>query len=223
MDRQLHQWREGTDSPMSKHVDEDQQPPEIPEVHVTNPARAREAAIIRDLVFPACMAASLGLSEQTATASGFKVFLDKLKEDAGAGDDPIVAMLLEQLALAHLRIADLHSKAQEARQLEAVAVYSSAAARLTGEFRRCALALKKYRAPNQATTVIHRVEQANVSHAQQNVSYEKGGAGSTRMTCHDGELDNTEAEDDDPFGRRKGPPSRRGRPAEPSLAGSLDG
>ena len=51
-------------------------------------------------------------------------------------------MLLEQLALAHFRIGQLHVSAGSAQGLEAVKVYNSVAARMLGEFRRTALALR---------------------------------------------------------------------------------
>ena len=56
-------------------------------------------------------------------------------------------MLIEQLAMAHHAVGRLHWKAATAGTLEAAAVYLGAACRLTGEFRKSALALKGYRAP----------------------------------------------------------------------------
>ena len=55
-------------------------------------------------------------------------------------------MLLEQLALAHFRIAQLHVCAGTAKSIEGAKVYNSVTARLWGEFRRTALALRAYRA-----------------------------------------------------------------------------
>ncbi len=64
-------------------------------------------------------------------------------EEAGSHPiDPIERMLLEQLALAHFRIGQLHVRASEAQGLEAVRVYNSVAARMLGEFRRTVLALR---------------------------------------------------------------------------------
>jgi hypothetical protein len=62
-------------------------------------------------------------------------------DDAGAGDDPVRAMLLEHLCLAHFRIAQIYGDAQHAKTPEAARTSSSAAARLLCKFRRTALGL----------------------------------------------------------------------------------
>jgi hypothetical protein len=54
-------------------------------------------------------------------------------------------MLLEQLALAHFRVGQLHAAAGGAQGAEAAKALNAAAARLLGEFRRTALALRAYR------------------------------------------------------------------------------
>ena len=79
-------------------------------------------------------------------SKAYKVYLEQLIEDAGSPTDPIERMLLEQLALAHFRIGQLHVKAGLAEGIEAVKVYNSVAARMLGEFRRTALALRVYQA-----------------------------------------------------------------------------
>jgi hypothetical protein len=81
------------------------------------------------------------------TASGYRQYLDKLRTDAGNPSDPIEVMLLEQLALAHLRTAQLQSKAGSAEGLETAKIYNAAAARLLSELRQTALAIKTYREP----------------------------------------------------------------------------
>jgi hypothetical protein len=90
------------------------------------------------------MASALGLGEQVM-AVGYRLYLDGLIRDAGNPTDPVEIMLLEQMALCHLRSLQLQSQAGEAKGLEAVELYNSAAARLTAEFRKTALALKEYR------------------------------------------------------------------------------
>ena len=54
-------------------------------------------------------------------------------------------MIVEQLSLAHFSLGLLSCKAANAVKVEAVGVYSGAAARLMGEFRADALALQAYR------------------------------------------------------------------------------
>src|SRR5262245_17338250 len=103
----------------------------------------RQAEALRQ-VFPACMAVALSLHGQIGP-SGYKAYLTQLLKDAGDPVDPIERMLLEQLALAHFRIAQLHADAGQARGVEAAKIYNSVAARMLGEFRRTALALRVYR------------------------------------------------------------------------------
>ena len=104
---------------------------------------ARQAEALRQ-VFPACMAVALSLHGQIGP-SGYKAYLTQLLKDAGDPVDPIERMLLEQLALAHFRIAQLHADAGRAQGVEAVKIYNSIASRLLGEFRRTALAIRLYR------------------------------------------------------------------------------
>jgi hypothetical protein len=54
-------------------------------------------------------------------------------------------MLLEQLAIAHHVIGQLHALGTIRPDFDQAQAYQSAAARLLGEFRRTALALKEYR------------------------------------------------------------------------------
>lgn len=90
------------------------------------------------------MATALGLDGQVA-ASGYRLYLDGLLRDAGGPTDPVVVMLLEQMAMCHLRSMQLQGQAGEAQGLEAIQLYNAAAARLTAEFRKTALALNEYR------------------------------------------------------------------------------
>ena len=75
----------------------------------------------------------------------FKIYRDRLLADCGNPTDPIEIMIIEQLSLAHFSLGVLSCKANNASRFEATAVYSGAAARLMGEFRRSALALQAYR------------------------------------------------------------------------------
>jgi hypothetical protein len=79
-------------------------------------------------------------------SKAFKLYRDRLLADCGHPRDPIEIMIIEQLSLAHFSMGLLSCKAANNRQPEAVGVYSGAAARLMGEFRRSALALQAYRA-----------------------------------------------------------------------------
>jgi hypothetical protein len=104
----------------------------------------RQASLVKRAVVPATMATALGLDGEIG-AAGYRLFLDGLIRDAGSPTDPVEIMLLEQMALCHLRSMQLQGQAGEAKGLEAIELYNSAAARLTAEFRKTALALKEYR------------------------------------------------------------------------------
>lgn len=133
-------------------------------------ARAeRKADIIRTLAFPAAMATAIPVGKDIGAAA-FKVYQDRLLREAGSPTNPVEIMLLEQLSLAHLRVAQLHAQAELAKSIEETKVCSTAATRLTGEVRRLALALKAYREPGgkRQFTV---VRQQNVSAAGQQVAY----------------------------------------------------
>ncbi len=129
----------------------------------------RKAGIIRNLAFPAAMAASVPIGKDVGGAA-FKVFKDGLLREAGSPSDPVEIMLLEQLTMAHLRVGQLHAQVETAKSIEAAKVFSMAAVRLTGELRRLALALKQYREPS-AKKQFTVVRQQNVSAAGQQIAY----------------------------------------------------
>lgn len=114
------------------------------ERHTAAQRAAHEAEILRKAVVPASMATAIRIEQ--VSASGYRAYLDRLLKDAGEPTDPIEVMMLEQLAMAHFRIAQLHGKAGQAQGIEAEKMLCSAAARLLGEFRRTALAIRIYRA-----------------------------------------------------------------------------
>lgn len=131
--------------------------------HAAAQRQAHQAEVLRTGVFPALMADALRLDALFETPS-YKILLDRLLQEAGAPDDPIEVMLVQQLALAHYRVAQLHARAGHAEGLEAVKILNAAACRLLGEFRRTAIALRLFRArlpeDSQATSFkIHRLAQ----------------------------------------------------------------
>jgi hypothetical protein len=79
------------------------------------------------------------------SAAGFKVHLERTLADLGNPTDPVQRMMIEQLVLAHFRIAQLHVDAGYCKHAEGMKLYTAATARLLGEFRRTALALRAYR------------------------------------------------------------------------------
>src|SRR2546421_4058269 len=65
--------------------------------HAAEQRLAEHADILREVVFPAGMATALGL-DKTVMTGAYKVYLDRLTEDAGCPPDPVARMVLEQLA-----------------------------------------------------------------------------------------------------------------------------
>ena len=112
--------------------------------HAAAQRAAFQADMLRQTVFPALMADAIGY-DQLFDGRAYKVYLERLLADAGNPTDPVEVMLLEQLALAHLRIGQMHVTAGRAQGLEATKILNGAASRLLGEFRRTALALRAYR------------------------------------------------------------------------------
>lgn len=106
---------------------------------------AQQAYLVQQSILPAALATSLPLSEHLVSANGYRCLLNNVRRDAGNPTDPVEIMMLEQLTVCHFRAAVLHGDAQEAKGVELVSMYNAAAARLTAEFRKTALALKQYR------------------------------------------------------------------------------
>jgi hypothetical protein len=120
------------------------QPPGLDDArHAAAQRAAQQADILDNAAIPAMMATALQIPQ--VAAAGFRVYLDRLLADAGDITDPVEIMLLEQLAMAHFRIGQLHGAAGQAQTLEGTKLLSAAAARLLGEFRRTALAIRAYR------------------------------------------------------------------------------
>jgi len=129
----------------------------------------QKAGIIKNLAFPAAMAVAIPVAQDIGTAA-FVLYRDGLIRDAGSPTDPIEIMLIEQIALAHHRIGQLHAQAEQSKSVEESKVFMMAAVRLTGELRRLALALNQYRQPmpKRQFTI---VKQQNVSRAGQQIAY----------------------------------------------------
>ncbi len=112
--------------------------------HAAAQRSASHAEALKEGVFPAIMAAALGLGP-AFDAAAYKAYLAGVLRGLGDPEDPVERMLAEQLCLAHFRAAQLHAGAGNASGLEATKLLNAAAARMLGEFRRTALCLKAYR------------------------------------------------------------------------------
>jgi hypothetical protein len=116
--------------------------------HTAEQKAAREAEALRTVVMPSLMATALKLDAYIGV-KGYKIYLEQVLKDCGDPADPIERMLIEQAALAHFRIAQLHADAAHAKSPEVMKLYSTATTRLLGEFRRLALGLRDYRGTRQ--------------------------------------------------------------------------
>jgi hypothetical protein len=104
------------------------------------------AVRLRETVVPLFLSANCCRALPQIDIAAYQRYRDRLLADCGNPKDPIEVMLIEQLVLAHLNTGLLHCRSSHSNSIETAAVYLSAAARLTGEFRRTALALQAYRA-----------------------------------------------------------------------------
>ena len=112
--------------------------------HAAAQRSAHAAGVLREGVFPALMATALNL-DAAFDAAAYKAYLAGVMRDLGDPPDPVERVLVEQLVLAHFRVAQLHAAAGNAAGLEATRLLTAAASRLLGELRRTALGLKAYR------------------------------------------------------------------------------
>ena len=103
------------------------------------------ARIVREVVVPSCLAEVL--PDPCIRPISAKLAMEGYLEDAGDSKDPIERMLIEQMVLAHHRLARLQVRAHGATNTELIKVLNAAAVRLMGEIRRFALSIRQYRLP----------------------------------------------------------------------------
>jgi hypothetical protein len=107
-------------------------------------AAAKQAEILWTALIPAFMTRILGV-EGYVQAPGCRYLLDRLISNTGGPADAVEVMLIEQLTMAHYRVAALQAQSGEAKSLEAAQVYNTAAARMLAEFQKTVLTLQTYR------------------------------------------------------------------------------
>ena len=89
-------------------------------------------------------ASMAGVFQQMDTYA-FKSYRDKLVADCGSPTDPIMVMMIEQIALAHFNIGRLQFRSATAGTIEAARAYGGLATQLLAEFRRSCVALQALR------------------------------------------------------------------------------
>jgi hypothetical protein len=105
--------------------------------------RDAHASNLRETTAAASMYVSMAAWTQSEIDAGaFVEYRDRLLADCGAPDDPLVVMLIEQVAMAHFNIARLHVKSAVAGSCVEAVAYEAAAARLLTELRRSVLVLE---------------------------------------------------------------------------------
>jgi len=145
----------------------------IPPAVWTNPSPEQYEHIKHDVqvmwqrLIPSCLTQMMAPAVHEPAAA--LIYLHRFITDAGDTKDPVLRVLLEQLAMAHLRLAKLNVEASKAEGVELNKVLNSAAARLLSEIRKLALTVKSYREPPSSKSFAV-IQQQNVAHEQQ-VSY----------------------------------------------------
>ena len=162
--------------------------PSLVETNCDNPK------MIADMHINLCFDRIVGM-ENVASPVAAKRYVEQLLEEAKQTDDPIESMLIQQLIMAHHRIANLHVSAATANKVDVRETYNGMAQRLMAEFRHMARTLREYRTPpgGKQTTVVHRidrVDQLNQTSGTQDVTYAKQEApeGGVQMTVRESEL-----------------------------------
>ena len=103
-----------------------------------------QASVVKRGITPTALAMVLDM-ENMIGAAGCRFFLDEMIQESGNPSDPLEIMLLEQTAMCHQYSIQMQALSKKAEGIEAIELYLSGAARLSGEFRKTALALKEYR------------------------------------------------------------------------------
>jgi hypothetical protein len=123
-----------------------------------------QAKIVERAVIPAMMASALGL-DNTVSASGYRLYLDEVLKNVEDTNDIVETMLCEQLAFAHLRLAQLHVDAGTAKASEIRKIANGSCIRLMAEFRKTALALEAYRVAASQRRLRQAVDKEGDVHA----------------------------------------------------------
>jgi hypothetical protein len=125
----------------------------LPKDHSTPPAETANEEIVKvqaDAIQNIAGAGYVSAVVSSAIGDGydpnsFIEYRDELLRQCGEPTDPLVIMMIEQIALAFHAIGGLRLKSVLAKSPEVAIAFSDAGTRLLAEFRRCVLALEDYR------------------------------------------------------------------------------
>ena len=108
------------------------EPPQPPDPDLAFEERKRlmlhQSATTKDMVVPAALSQIYG--SDLLHATGARIYVNTIMEDAGRPTDPIERILIEQLLLAHHRLARLHVRAEGLTNPEHIKVMNAAVTRL---------------------------------------------------------------------------------------------
>lgn len=149
--------------------------------------RAQEAARAINLTHAPAVLAQLGFRVlgNDFPVEGFLAYQDQLMESLGNPKDPLLRLLIQQMLWAHFAAGFLHVQSAAAETPETANCLSSAASRLTAEYRRSLLAIRDYRSAPVPAQVF--VNQQNVATGDQQIAYidpNKASATSGKTTSH---------------------------------------
>jgi len=162
--------------PTTQDANQPQPPParptpgEVPEPRPgEDESRQRDEAIAENLrkkTGGGYLYASMGFAHKRLPPTAYVPYMEKTLRDAGNPQDPVEAMMIEQVTIAHHNVGRLLMAAAAAETIEQAKLYNDAATKLLGEFRRLALAIKEYREPTAARQFT-LIRQQNVAREQQ--------------------------------------------------------
>jgi len=103
-----------------------------------------QAGLLQNVLFPAQVRNSLSL-EGKACITAVGQFLAQFAKDAGEAADSVERVLLQQLAVAHLKVGDMYALATASTDLEFKQLYNSMAVRLVESICKLTSTLASYR------------------------------------------------------------------------------
>jgi hypothetical protein len=112
--------------------------------HAAAQKAAHQAEVLATASIPASMTDAFATSS-SISPHGFRIYLDRVLEDSGNPKDPLKRMLIEQVVFMHLRLAELHVQAAQAKTLEGIKILNTVCSRILGEMRRTIQAVDESR------------------------------------------------------------------------------
>jgi len=97
---------------------------------------AQQAAFLRDSSASVYLTSSVGAClGNVVTPTGFRLYLEELRQAAGNPTDPLQQMLWEQFAMAHHNLGRLYHQASGAKTIDEVQIYYAVTLKLHAELR----------------------------------------------------------------------------------------